>query len=723
MKKSVHLLLLILIINMNLFSEESAERPSIGLCLSGGGALGFIHVGVIKALEELRVPIDSIAGTSMGGIVGGLYAQGMSIEEIESFCLDSRWDQLFIYKSDNRPMTLKNREYINSYFSLTQGIHATGGIFDTGSVFSLLKTLVGDSHYEDFDDIPIPFRTEMTDLNTGKAVVIDKGDLTKAMIATMSVPGVFMPTSFNGEMFMDGAVLNSLPIDILRDDLNADFVIAISVLFPLKKIDNTTSTVDILNQLTIILQETNALDNLEMADFYLRNENQDYDYLDFDNARELIDYGYTHMMANSKDISHLSLTPQEYSEYKDNIRIRSRHSRKNSVKVDFIHYSGVKNVNQNRLNYYTDPLQGKVLTPEDIRELLVCLNGVNGVRSVNYQFFEQNGRQGLLLEVEEEQVLDHFFYLGGSLYRNKSETQYQVQGSYRMENIGGVDASLETTLMAGARNYFSGALNVPLTHSFHWRPAMRLYYGETSRSISEEGEYQYWNYPDKFWNLSGEGGMELVYYQGLNVQAGLQGDYIFDLNKSSDPTHWFRSQAEMYYNSRKKTLLNAPGAVFKAQYAYYFSPFLKDFSTLYVLHENKITFWKSISFFYGAKYWHFFNEASLFRNEHMYNSRFSIGGKEWLAAKSPGDIDTMGSAGYVFKGGFSWDTIFFSVIDFSSYFSVQAGAVDFNPLDWGGTAGFYFSNSFGVLDVSVSADLAGQWDLELVLGKTLNVER
>jgi NTE family protein len=201
-----------------LAQDDVSDRPRIGLVLSGGGARGAAHVGVIKVLEELQVPIDYIAGTSMGAIVGGLYASGMSSAELETTMATLDWADAFRDQIEREERSFRRKRDDDLYLVKAQAgfnegkISLPTGIIAGQKVDLLLRSLTLQvSDVDDFDDLTFPFRAVAADIVTGHAVVLDSGDLAMAMRASMNIPAVFALTEIDGRLLVDGGVANNLP--------------------------------------------------------------------------------------------------------------------------------------------------------------------------------------------------------------------------------------------------------------------------------------------------------------------------------------------------------------------------------------------------------------------------------------------------------------------------------------------------------------------------------
>jgi NTE family protein len=216
-------------------AEAGTERPRIGLALSGGGARGGAHIGVIRKLEELGVPIDYIAGTSMGAIVGALYASGYSTEEIEAMVKDADWRSAFTDTPNRRDQTMRKKDLERQLLiPYRVGFNDKSLQFPMGAVEGqhldqmFHRFLMPVAGVQDFDTLRIPFRAVATDLETGEEVVLGEGSLPDAIRASMSVPGFFAPVPLNNRLLVDGGMSNNLPVSVVRS-MGADIVIAVDI--------------------------------------------------------------------------------------------------------------------------------------------------------------------------------------------------------------------------------------------------------------------------------------------------------------------------------------------------------------------------------------------------------------------------------------------------------------------------------------------------------------
>ena len=208
------------------------SRPGIGVALEGGGALGLAHIGVLRWFEEHHIPIDYIAGTSMGGLVAGLYATGTSPQQLQDFVRNQDWDAIIVGQTPYPDLPYRRKEDMRAFqnsltFGAKHGLSLPPGL-STGQEVSMLIDRETLSYYDlaSFDDLPIPFRCVATDLVSAKEVVFSAGSLQKALRATMSIPAVFSPVQDGEDLYVDGGLLGNLPTNVVRK-MGADVVIAI----------------------------------------------------------------------------------------------------------------------------------------------------------------------------------------------------------------------------------------------------------------------------------------------------------------------------------------------------------------------------------------------------------------------------------------------------------------------------------------------------------------
>lgn len=293
-------------------------RPRIGLVLSGGGALGIAHVRVLQALEEMHVPVDVVAGTSMGAIVGGLYAAGYSPAELEQVVGTLDWRELLRDRPDRRRLPFRRKvddlTYLTRYeLGLSDGkLRMPSGFIAGHRLGVALRVLaLRAAGVTDFDRLPLPFRAVATDLGTGEMVVLAGGDLATALRASMAVPGIFAPVEVNGRLLADGGMVRNLPVDAARA-MGADIVIAVDVGEPLAAQGRPDSIATVIERTMGMLTRLNVETSLRGADIVIRPDVAGFGLLDFQRWREILPRGTDAARAAADQMAIFALPPDEW---------------------------------------------------------------------------------------------------------------------------------------------------------------------------------------------------------------------------------------------------------------------------------------------------------------------------------------------------------------------------------------------------------------------------
>ena len=302
-----------------------ATRPRIGLVLSGGGARGLAHVGVLKVLEQLQIPIDVITGTSMGAIVGGLYASGMRADALERELRAVRWSEVFTNRVGRQQLSQRRKEEDFEVSPLVELGWRDGELLAPRSAVSsrgleslLRRYTLPVRAVQHFDALPIPFRAVATDMETGAAVVMDQGDLALALRSSMSVPGVFSPTVLGGRVLGDGGLVNNLPIDVARA-LGVDIVIAVNIGTPPGGRETLSSAVGLTTQMLNLLTEQNvqrSLATLRPGDVLIAPSLGTLTSGDFDRAEQFFSLGEAGARGRSDKLAALALPASQYAEWR-----------------------------------------------------------------------------------------------------------------------------------------------------------------------------------------------------------------------------------------------------------------------------------------------------------------------------------------------------------------------------------------------------------------------
>ncbi len=302
-----------------------ARRPKIGIAFAGGGARGGAHVGVLKVLEELRVPVDYVAGTSIGSIVAALYASGMSPDEMDKVLASTDWDDALKDDQGRKDQPYRQKEDDQLYLIKAElGFNKGKLVLPQGLVqgqklnYLLRRLTLPASNVRDFDKLRIPFRCVATDIVTGGKVVLDKGDLARAVRASMAIPGFFSPVEWDGKLLTDGGTADNLPVDVVRQ-MGADVVIAIDISTPLKKRDEITSFLSIAGQTSGFLTRLNVeqqIATLKKGHDVLITPNLDeVATLDFKQFPKASEQGFKAADAMRETLARFSVSEAEYAAF------------------------------------------------------------------------------------------------------------------------------------------------------------------------------------------------------------------------------------------------------------------------------------------------------------------------------------------------------------------------------------------------------------------------
>ncbi len=382
-------------------------RPRIGLALGGGGARGIAHVRILKQLEGLNIPVDCIAGTSAGALVGALYASGSTPEQIEQVVLSTEWLSLFTDTLPRRDRSLRRKA--DDYAQLApigiglggegKAVALAGGVSEGEKLIALFERATGGSRVSGrFDDLPIPFRAVATDINTGQPVVLAEGNLPMAMRASMSLPGIFRPVVIDGHVLLDGGLSNQVPIDVVRA-MGADRVIAVDVGTPLKPLDRDASLVDVISQLSGFLTTRSAqaqLDSLGTQDLLISPDlTGKVATGDFDKAPEALRIGQLAAEQAAPALRAFAQPPQVYTQLAAQRVQRERPV--GTARIEFVEVDNHTGYADALLLGYLPVRIGEPLDIKGMQAGVLRAYGMGTLASINYEVREREGRTGVFV--------------------------------------------------------------------------------------------------------------------------------------------------------------------------------------------------------------------------------------------------------------------------------------------------------------------------------------
>lgn len=439
-------------------AATEAKRPKICLVLSGGGARGAAHVGVLKVLEELRIPVDCITGTSMGSIVGAAYASGIPVSEMEALLGTLSTRLLFkdLPPREERAMRLK-RDDATILAPVEIGVRdgdfrLPRGLVSGVQLESVLRKLSRVQGFVRFDRLPIPFRAVATDLVTGKPVVLSEGELAVAMRASMSVPGVVEPVRLDGKMLVDGGLTNNLPVDVARA-MGADVVIAVNLGTPLLRPEALNSVLGVSAQMVSILTEQNvqaSLASLKPTDILVLPRLDDFSAADFDNLQETVPIGEASARLQADLLAKYALPPAAYAQW--------QHRREGAVaqaKVtpDEIRFSPLERVNADTARASLQTRAGDPIDQETLDRDMQRLYGTGNFEHVSYQLLEEPGRRILNVDAVEKSWGPNYLRAGLGLSSDfKGDAFFNLLASYRKTWLNHLGAEWRNDVQVGQTN-------------------------------------------------------------------------------------------------------------------------------------------------------------------------------------------------------------------------------------------------------------------------------
>ncbi|MCI0585283.1 MAG: patatin-like phospholipase family protein [Planctomycetes bacterium] len=453
-------------------AQQTQPRPRVGLVLSGGGARGLAHIGVLEVLEELRVPVDCIAGTSMGSIVGGLYAYGLAPEEIERWVLSVDWP--YILQDFPRRADLTIRRKQEEYDFLVQArvgvrdgkIALPKGLIQGQNLGLVLDQLALEAHdLASFDDLPIPFRCVSTNIADGSRVMFDRGDLPLAMRSSMSLPGIFAPVEWGDRLLVDGFLVDNLPVDAARA-MGAARLIAVDIGTPPLKREEINDLFGITSQMFSILLERpvrEAVESLGPQDLLIRPDLGHLSTSDFVRAAELIAIGKAYARSRAEELSRYSVSPEEYERW----RSRQRRPAKPLPVLAEIRIETTSAVSRAAVASH---LRTKVGEPLDLLRLQKDLERVYGsdlFEKVRFRLLRQpDGSHILEIKADEKSWGPGYLRFGFD-----TSTDFDGAGAltlglnYTHALIGETDAEWRTAVRLGTNTSFASEWFQPLESS------------------------------------------------------------------------------------------------------------------------------------------------------------------------------------------------------------------------------------------------------------------
>ncbi|MGB9071867.1 MAG: patatin-like phospholipase family protein [Terriglobales bacterium] len=457
--------------------EAGKHRPRIGLVLEGGSALGFAHVGVIEWLEENRIPVDVIAGTSMGGLVGGFYATGKSPAELKEMIHNIHWNEVLggviPYPDLSFRRKEDRRDYLNTFeFGLRHGVQFPSG-FNSGHQVGLIvdEVTLPYSDLKSFDDLPIPFRCVATDLVSQTAHVFERGSLGRALRSTMSLPAFFSPVRDGDHTYVDGGLLDNLPADVARQ-MGAEIVIAVHLRTKPLSPGESLSSVGVLHRAISVTIAVNELRGMEKADILLTANLENYTSTDFESFSEIEAAGYQAAQEKKAVLSRLRVSEEEWQQI-----LAARALRRRQVPVpEFVEIKGTSEYIAKGLEHKLEGVVGQPIDTDKLDREMTSITGLGRFSRAGYRMVERNGRPGLEIQADEKEyappTVHPLLFIDGSNFRN---VLFRVGARITFLDLGGYGSEWRNDFIAGSEYGLSTEYYHPFTPYTHWFAATQAF--------------------------------------------------------------------------------------------------------------------------------------------------------------------------------------------------------------------------------------------------------
>ena len=504
--------------------KEQRDRPKIGIALGGGGAKGGAHVGVLKLFEELHIPIDYIAGTSIGGIVGGLYATGMTADQLAEAIGNIDWSEALRDKPPRRDLSFRKKEENARYLlDLELGIGRDGikwpsGFISGQNLFFLLQSLtLNVSDITDFHQLPIPFECVATDVGSGEMVVLDSGYMATALRATMAIPGVFAPVSIDDRLLIDGGLVNNLPADVVRE-MGADIVIAVDLGEELSARQVGASMIQIYQQTMRMLTRPNVKSRLEMADLVINPGVSGFGTMAFRDIIEIMDMGYEKTSEMTGELSKYSIDPEAYEAHRE----RQRRDTPEPVTIEFVEFQGnqrvddrivenaiflqpgtkisfemeaddIKNIFESRSRREKRILKQMAEgEPVGLRSIFLDLRrlyGLGDFQTVDFGFEERGEETGIVIGMREKSWGPNYLHFGLEISSDlEGETNLELLVNVTKTRMNRLGAEWRNDLVLGSNRLIYSEFYQPLSFDGDWFFAPRVTLGDERIKFYDEGQ-------------------------------------------------------------------------------------------------------------------------------------------------------------------------------------------------------------------------------------------
>ncbi len=457
------------------FSQDTIKKPKIGLVLSGGGAKGFAHIGVLKVIEAAGVKIDYIGGTSMGAVVGGLYASGYNAAQIDSIFRTINFDNLLkdftprnsktFYEKRNDELYAFVLPFNNFKIGIPEAL--SKGMYNYNILSSFTRNV---RHVRDFGQLKIPFLCIATDIETGSQIILDKGNLAHAMVASSAFPTLFSPVEMNGKLLVDGGVTNNYPIDEVRK-MGADIIIGVDVQDGLLARNELKDATKILSQVTSLQSIEKMNLNIKDTDIYIKPDIKDYGLISFDKGLNIIKKG-----------EEAAFGVYEQLKKYGNMEYKAPPAKtvSDSLAINNIYINKLKNYTWSYVKGKLAFKEGDKISYGDLRKAIDNISATQNFSTINYSFEENKSKDDLRLILTENQ--NHTFLKFALHYDDLFKSAVLVNLTQKKTFFKNDIASLDIILGDNLRYN----LDYYIDNGFYWSFGFKSHFNQFNRYVAKE---------------------------------------------------------------------------------------------------------------------------------------------------------------------------------------------------------------------------------------------
>ncbi len=406
-------------------AQDLKQRPKLGLVLSGGGAKGLAHIGILRAMENAGLTPDYITGTSMGAIIGALYSLGFSADEIENIVASLDWDAIFSNKIPLSEITFEEKQYYDRYIAElpVNGIKVglPRGLIEGQKLSEKLSRLTKSAHdIEDFSDLPIPFACVAADIATGEPILLNKGSLPESIRASMAIPTIFTPVEIDGRLLVDGGLVRNFPVEEIKD-MGADIVIGVFVSSDLSSKEELNDLFSLLSQSAFVTSAFDSRKQREMVDIYIEPELKEYGPGSFKQWKEIIEVGNMSGEQYLEKFKNLADSLKKIGPLKTVAKLPD----KDKYLITDVTIVGNKRISSKIIEGKLRIIEGSILSIEDIEKHIAIIYGTRYFDKVEYEIIRNGPKYELKIKVREA-----------------PDGYLKLAAHYDSENDVGIDANL-----------------------------------------------------------------------------------------------------------------------------------------------------------------------------------------------------------------------------------------------------------------------------------------